>query len=54
MKTPKWNRGVCTLALVSLMALLSACGPGFQAGGDIAQGRQAMFKGDYQGALGYF
>jgi tetratricopeptide (TPR) repeat protein len=54
MKIQKWNRGVCALALVSLTALLSACGPGFQAGGDVAQGRQAMFRGDYQGALGYF
>lgn len=32
---------------------LSACAS-FQAAGDIAKGRQALFKGDYQAALGYF
>jgi len=34
--------------------LLAGCGPGFQAGSDIARGRQAMFMLDNPGALGYF
>ena len=32
----------------------SGCGGSFQAGGDVAQGRQALFRGDYAGALSYF
>lgn len=45
-----------TYSLIScvFVVFLSACGAGFQAGGDVAQGRQALFRGDYQGALGYF
>lgn len=54
MKIAKENRAVCCLALFALVSLLAGCGPGFQAGGDIARGRQAMFMRDYQGALGYF
>jgi len=54
MKRGKSNRRACSFVLYSLAALLSACGPGFQAGGDIAEGRQALFRGDNQIALGYF
>jgi tetratricopeptide (TPR) repeat protein len=54
MKIEKWNYGIRPLALFSFLALLSACGGTFQTAGDIAQGRQALFRGDYQGALGYF
>ena len=54
MKIAKCHRGVSVLAIFLLFALLSACGAGFQTAGDVAQGRQAMFRGDYQGALGYF
>ena len=38
----------------ALVVLLSACGGSFQSGGDVARGRQALFRGDNQGALGYF
>jgi len=41
------------LAWSFLCIWLSACAS-FQAGGDIAQGRQALFKGNNQAALGYF
>jgi len=41
------------LAGLSLSVLLSACAA-FQGGGDIAQGREAMFAGDYKTAVGYF
>ena len=41
------------LALLFLSIWLSAC-VSFQAAGDIAQGRQALFKGNNQAALGYF
>ena len=43
-----------SVALLLLAVFFSACGPSFQAGGDVAQGRQAMFRGDNQAALGYF
>ena len=46
-------RGDCLVALLFAI-FFSGCGPGFQAGSDVAQGRQALFRGDYQGALGYF
>ena len=46
--------GNLSVTLVLFVALLSGCGASFQVGGDIAQGRQAMFRGDNQGALGYF
>jgi len=51
MKIAKSTRVVGSVALVSLLA---GCGPGFYAGNDVAQGRQAMFKLDYPGALGHF
>ena len=54
MKTEKSNRVIVALVSISLLVLLSGCGPGMQAGGDIARGRQAMFAQNYQGALGYF
>jgi tetratricopeptide (TPR) repeat protein len=41
------------LAGLSLSVLLSACAA-FQGAGDIAQGREAMFAGNYKAALGYF
>jgi tetratricopeptide (TPR) repeat protein len=41
------------LAGLSLSVLLSACAA-FQGAGDIAQGREAMFAGDYKTAVGYF
>lgn len=54
MKKRKSNRFVWALGLFAISVLLSACGASFQAGGDVAQGRQALFRGDNQGALGYF
>lgn len=41
------------LAGLSLSVLLSACAA-FQGAGDISQGREAMFTGNYQAALGLF
>ena len=41
------------LAGLSLSVLLAACAT-FQGAGDIAQGREAMFAGNNQAALGYF
>jgi tetratricopeptide (TPR) repeat protein len=41
------------LAGLSLSVLLSACAT-IQGGADVAQGRQAVLKGDYQRALGLF
>lgn len=46
-------RRIHFLALLFLSIWLSAC-VSFQAAGDIAQGRQALFKGNNQAALGYF
>jgi tetratricopeptide (TPR) repeat protein len=43
-----------SVALLLLAVFFSGCGGSFQTGGDIAQGRQAMFRGDNQAALGYF
>jgi len=40
--------------LLFLAIFFSGCGAGFQAGGDVAQGRQALFRGDYQNALSLF
>lgn len=54
MNNAEWHRAHCALVLFALLALLSACGPGFQTGGDVAQGRTALFAGNYQGALSYF
>jgi tetratricopeptide (TPR) repeat protein len=44
----------CSAALLFLTLLFFGCGPTFQAAGSIAQGRQALFRGDYEAALGYF
>jgi tetratricopeptide (TPR) repeat protein len=41
-------------ALLLFCSLLASCSPNFQVGGDVAQGRQAMFRGDNPSALGYF
>ena len=46
--------GLCWLALFSLITFLTGCGASVQTGGDVAQGRQALFRGDYPTALGYF
>jgi len=46
-------RRIHFLVLLFLSIWLSAC-VSFQAAGDIAQGRQALFKGNNQAALGYF
>jgi tetratricopeptide (TPR) repeat protein len=43
-----------SLALLLFAIFFSGCGPSFQTGSDVAQGRQALFRGDYQSALGYF
>lgn len=48
------NRGIRFLVLGSLAIFCSACGPGFQVSGDVAQGQTALFAGNYPGALGYF
>ena len=40
--------------LFSVVAFISGCGAGFQAAGDVAQGRQALFTGDNASALAYF
>ena len=54
MKSEIVNQGKNLLALLALGALLAACGGSFQTGGDISQGRSAMFAGNYQSALSYF
>ena len=54
MKTGKMKRKMYSLAFGSFLVFLSGCGPSFQTSGDVAQGRQAMFRGDYQSALSYF
>jgi hypothetical protein len=54
MKIRNWNTGRCFLALLSLAVFVAGCGGAFQTAGDIAQGRQALFRDDYQGAFGYF
>ena len=43
-------------AVVLMLAgvFFSGCGPSFQAGADVAQGRQALFRGDYPTALSFF
>jgi len=43
-----------SLAVLLLAIFFSGCGAGFQSGSDVAQGRQAMFRGDYPTALSYF
>ena len=54
MKSELWHRGVLAAELVLVCALVSACGGAFQTAGNIAQGRQALFRGDYQTALANF
>jgi hypothetical protein len=54
MKTENWQVSRWFGGLFLIFAMISACGPNFQTGSDIAQGRQALFRGDYQAALGYF
>jgi tetratricopeptide (TPR) repeat protein len=43
-----------SLAVLLFAVFFSGCGPSFQTGSDVAQGRQAMFRGDYPSALSYF
>ena len=54
MKTEIMKRKMYSLAFGSFLVFLSGCGGSFQTGGDVAQGRQALFRGDYQSALGLF
>jgi tetratricopeptide (TPR) repeat protein len=54
MKIEKLVRAIGVFTFFSLVVFLAGCGPGMQAGTDIAQGRQAMFELNYQSALGYF
>jgi len=54
MKTEMMKRKIYFLALGSFLVFLSGCGTSFQVAGHVAQGRQALLKGDYQGALGLF
>jgi tetratricopeptide (TPR) repeat protein len=42
------------LAVFSLIIFLAGCGGTFQTAGLIASGRQAVFTGNYQAALGFF
>ena len=42
------------LVLGWVAVILSACGGSFQTSGMVAQGRQALFRGDSRDALGYF
>jgi tetratricopeptide (TPR) repeat protein len=53
MKKEITMKAIHFLALLSLSALLSACAA-VKGGGDIAEGRQSLFKGDYKSALTYF
>jgi tetratricopeptide (TPR) repeat protein len=43
-----------SISLLLTAFFFSGCGAGFQAGSDVAQGRQALFRGDYPTALTYF
>lgn len=54
MKSQMIKGKMYSLALVSFLLFLSACGASFQVAGHVAQGRQALLRGDYQGALGLF
>jgi tetratricopeptide (TPR) repeat protein len=54
MKTEIMNRKMYSLAFGSFLVFLSGCGGSFQTAGYVAQGRQALFRGDYQSALGLF
>jgi tetratricopeptide (TPR) repeat protein len=48
------NRGICFLIWGSLAIFLSACGANIQAGSGATQGREALIRGDYQGAVSSF
>jgi len=54
MKVEKVSRAKHCLVLLFFVLFIFGCGANFQAGGDIAQGRQALFRGNNQIALGYF
>jgi len=54
MKIEKLSQVVTSLAFCVVLGWLAGCGPGMQAGTNIAQGRQQMFMLNYQSALGYF
>ena len=54
MKTEIMKRKMYSLAFGSFLVFLSGCGGSFQTAGYVAQGRQALFRGDYQSALGLF
>jgi tetratricopeptide (TPR) repeat protein len=54
MKTEMIKRKMYSLAFGSFLVFVSGCGAGFQSGSDVAQGRQAMFRGDYPSALSSF
>jgi len=44
-----------SLVVIAFLAFLSACATGnFRTGGNVAQGRQALFEGNYQAALADF
>jgi tetratricopeptide (TPR) repeat protein len=47
-------KGIYSLGVLSLVIFLSGCGGAFQTYGEIDQGRQALFVGNNQTALGYF
>jgi tetratricopeptide (TPR) repeat protein len=42
------------LSLLIFIVFLSSCATNIQAGGDVAKGREALFRNDYQTALTYF
>ena len=44
----------CSLALLAFVVFLSACAANSQIGNQFASGRQALFAGDYESALGHF
>jgi tetratricopeptide (TPR) repeat protein len=46
-------KAISSLALFSLLAFLTGC-TSLQVGGDVATGRQALFAGNNETALGYF
>ena len=55
MKFDKSNREIYSSpAFFLFLVFLGGCGASFQVAGDVAQGRQALLKGDYQGAFGLF
>ena len=46
--------GGYAVALLSALIFFTGCATTFQGGSDIAQGRQALIRGDYPTALAYF